>query len=55
MLFYTFRLFNNLFQGDPVGMSKFELWFYWALTLDGAGVPNWVDIFVQSCVEVQGI
>ncbi|KAL2923205.1 hypothetical protein RDABS01_014696, partial [Bienertia sinuspersici] len=39
-------------HGEPTHLPKFDLKCLWAMTLEGVGCPDWVEIFVANCLEL---
>ncbi|KAL2939081.1 Methylenetetrahydrofolate--tRNA-(uracil-5-)-methyltransferase TrmFO 1 [Bienertia sinuspersici] len=39
-------------HGEPTHLPKFDLKCLWAMTPEGVGCPDWVEIFVANCLEL---
>ncbi|XP_021769889.1 uncharacterized protein LOC110734151 [Chenopodium quinoa] len=52
-LVHRFISSTILCQGEATKVPKVTLSYLWAMTPEGVGTPNWVEIFVDSCVKVK--
>ncbi|KAL2931330.1 Beta-galactosidase [Bienertia sinuspersici] len=53
LLFVHRLLAMTLFcHGEPTHLLRFDLKCLWAMTPEGVGCPDWVDIFVTNCLEL---
>ncbi|KAL2901813.1 3-(3-hydroxy-phenyl)propionate/3-hydroxycinnamic acid hydroxylase, partial [Bienertia sinuspersici] len=39
-------------HGEPTHLPRFDLKCLWAMTPEGVGCPDWVEIFVTNCLEL---
>lgn len=40
-------------QGEATKMAGIEMSYLWAMTPEGEGIPDWIEIFVEQCLKVR--